>query len=614
MSPLGMKYSEITHGVYHLEGAVNGGALVQDGRAILIDCDSACTPAALRELGVQSVERILCTQHHRVNTAGMAAFTAAGATLTVPRTEEHLFNDVETYWNAFGTRWHIYSEVAGPQVLPYSVKVDDTVAEGDSTAWEGFEISVIETPGATDGAVSYVVHAGEETVVFCGDAIYGPGQVYDIYSLQKGFKGVSDYHGFLGNWLKLEPTLRTIRELDASVLVPSHGDLIRDPASAIDLTLERLEALNRNHASISSMNYYFPRLYKQYADDPERMQTAELRDPPPCVLRPGSVSFLLRSETGAGLLVDCGMGDPLGGVRRLIEEGELKTLEVCWITHYHDDHVHQIDELPGDVALWTHECIRDLIEHPIRYRLPCISPRAALVTRAFAEGESWDWHEFRLTTMHLPGQTYYHNGLLVEGQGIKILFAGDSGSPRGIDDHCTQNRVLTGEGRGFRRVIEIWREHQPDYIFNQHQENAFRFTAKQLDHMESVLVQREALYRELLPWEEPDFGIDPHWIRTYPYEQDALAGSICGIEVQFTNHATEARVAEIDDAMLPDGWSLETEGRSLAATIPARTDGGVRVYVSIPAGCERRKFILPVSVTWNGQRLGPIRHAVVNVL
>jgi hypothetical protein len=344
------------------------------------------------------------------------------------------------------------------------------------------------------------------------------------------------------------------------------------------------------------------------------MQRAEIREPPACVLRPSGVSFILRSESGAGLLIDCGMGEPLAGVRKLVEEGKLDKLEACWITHYHDDHVHQIDELPGDVTLWTHECIQDVLEHPIRFRLPCISPRAAPVARAFQEGESWDWHEFRLTTMHLPGQTFYHNGLLAEGQGIKILFAGDSGSPHGIDDYCTQNRILTGEGRGFRRVIEIWREHQPDYIFNQHQDNAFRFTHRELDFMDDVLARREALYRELLPWEEPDFGIDQHWVRTYPYEQDAMAGSVCGFEVQFTNHSLEARVAEVTDAMLPKGWSLDTEGRRMTGTIPGREDGGIRVYLGIPASCPPGKHVVPVNITWNGQALGPIRHAIVNVV
>jgi len=57
------------------------------------------------------------------------------------------------------------------------------------------------------------------------------------------------------------------------------------------------------------------------------------------------------------------------------------------------------------------------------------------------------WHEFQFTFFDFPGQTLYHDGLLVQHDGAdRPLFAGDSFTPSGIDDYCLQNRDFVGEG------------------------------------------------------------------------------------------------------------------------------------------------------------------------
>ena len=48
---------------------------------------------------------------------------------------------------------------------------------------------MLDTPGHTDGSLSYLVEVDGKRVVFCGDAIYDEGQVWDLYSLQKGTEG-----------------------------------------------------------------------------------------------------------------------------------------------------------------------------------------------------------------------------------------------------------------------------------------------------------------------------------------------------------------------------------------------------------------------------------------
>jgi len=543
-----------TH-LYVLKGAVNTGVLIKDGKALLFDCCDSATPERLASLGARSVEMICCTQYRRPNTVGVHAFLEAGTQLVVPHEERGLFEDVDAYWSNWKNRWHLYHSRPGPQVPVKSMPVERGVGEGDVIEWQGFGIRVIDTPGATDGSVSYLVEDDSKTFGFCGDVLCGSGQVWDLYSLQKGFDTILDYHGFLGGRRILIASLHKVATSGAAVLVPSHGGSVRDVRTATTLVERRLDALWRNYTAISALNYYFPSLCADTSDDPKRMHPAETLELPAWIRRVAYTSFTVISESGAALLIDCGHDSVLAALQEWLNKGTINAVEGCWVTHYHDDHVDSLHRLANTfgcpIIADTH--LSEIIEHPQRFFLPCISPCGAPVARATQDGESWEWHEFRLTAFHFPGQTFYHGGLFVEGHGKTAFFAGDSGAPTGLDDYCAGNRVLLGADRGSRRCLAIWRKLKPDYIINEHQDLGFSFTPEQLDYMDGMLAERERLVTELVPWEDPNFGTDEWWIRTYPYEQEACAGATVRIEIQFTNHGHRAIEAQVEP-VLPEGW------------------------------------------------------------
>ena len=334
------------------------------------------------------------------------------------------------------------------------------------------------------------------------------------------------------------------------------------------------------------------------ADDPLRMQRAATHEPPEMIVGHVYTSFALRSTTGAALLVDCGSGDVIEKVKEWIADGTISGVDLCWVTHYHDDHVDHLHEVPEALGcpIGTIDHMAEVIEHPERFWLPCISPNAAPVAEPRSDGESWQWHEYTLTAFHFPGQTFYHSGLLVEGNGVKLFFAGDSGSPTGVDDHCCPNRNFLGQGRGFRRCIEIWREHKPDYIFNEHQPLAFSFTDDELDYMDNMLATREGLFAAALPWPHPDFGTDEGWARCYPYEQSAKPGDSITIDVQLTNHA-DAPISARVEPVLPDRWRWDKGSSTSGVTVPAKTAGIVADFVEDPDVAASASIHVPVSYT-----------------
>lgn len=604
---------EVAPGLYVLPGAVNVGLLRAGEQALLFDCCDSLLPQHLASLGVRRVDMILCTQHRRPNVAGARTFAEAGAAIVVPEAERPLFEDVSSYWEDWRNRWHIYHHRPGPQVLAQPLPVARSVREGDAIEWHGAIIRVLETPGPTDGSTSYLMEAGGRKVCFCGDVLFGDGQVWELYSLQKGFGGILDYHGFLGNLQGLKQSLRKLAGCGAELLVPSHGPIIREPKRAVALALERLSLLWRNYSAISSLNYYFPALLRDTQDDPWRMKPARTQTLPSFVRRVAFTSFALISDSGAALLVDCGHDSVVETLQHWIRKGAITSVEACWVTHYHDDHVdalHRLAQAFGCPIL-ADSHVAPILRCPLRFFLPCISPNPAPVTRGTLDGESWSWREFNLTAFHFPGQSLYHGGLLVEGHGLKLFFVGDSFSPAGIDDYCSGNRNFLGAERGFRRCLAILRRHRPDLLINQHQDRAFSFTQEQLDHMDSLLVEREKLLAALLPWQHPDFGTDEWWVRSYPFEQEACPGSKLAIDVQFTNHGDRAARAAAEP-VLPAGWRWQK--RALARTsVPARAEGAVRIWLCLPADAEPARHVIPLRVWWAGRYLGQCRHAVVVV-
>lgn len=608
-----------------LRGAVNTGVLTSGDHALLIDCCDSVTPQVLASLGVAHVDMILCTQHRRPNVAGAYPFVAKGARLVAPAAESHLFDGVDAYWNDWQNRWFVYHQQPSTQVLAEPLPVHRAVADGDAIDWEGHTIRVLETPGATDSSLSYLVSTGGKHVCFCGDVLCGPGQVWDLYSLQKGFGVIGDYHGFLGNRPKLAHSLRRLSTSGVDVLVPSHGPVIDDPGPAIDLARERLEALWRNYCSVSALNHYFPHLLDETKDNPDRMTPAVTLDMPVFVRKLAYTSFAVISESGAALVIDCGHDTVVDRLQQWIRRDTITSVDGCWVTHYHNDHVDALPRLAQAFGcpIIADRSLAEVIAHPSRFFLPCISPNAAPAVRATGDGESWQWHEFRLTAFHFPGQTLYHGGLLVDGRGTSVLFVGDSFAPTGLDDYCAGNRNFLRRGQGLRRCLDLIRQRRPDYLVNQHQERAFRFTEEQLDYLEQTLARREALLAEVLPWPHPDFGTDEWWVRTYPYQQEAAAGATIAVDVWFTNHAPVSMTAVVEP-VLPPGWTCELALSVAEAEVPAKSsglpfashapaDGSARQWIRVPTAAAPGRYVVPFRVTWGGRYLSQIRHCLIDV-
>ncbi len=607
----GAAWVEISEHLAVYCGPIHVGVLRDGAKALLIDCGDGRVLPELRRRGISAVEQVLFTHHHRDQACGAGIFAELKARLVVPATERDYFDKVAAYWNNPASRWHLYNQHPHHLMLAEPVPVADVVRGGQKFSWGPAAIEVLATPGHTDGSVSYAVHVDGRRVVFCGDAIYDSGRIWELYSLQKGTM-TTDYHGFLGARPQLIESLGRIRRASPQLLVPSHGRIMDEPGRAIDALARRLERCYDQYVAISALRHYFPKMFAEYADRKDHMPIRPGKPVPPCLRHMGT-SWVVVSKDKAALVMDCGSSAVVKQLAQLRERGEILGVEGLWVTHYHDDHVDAIPEFQKafDCPCITDQHVAEVITDPLAWRLPCISPSKVRVDRVTRDGECWPWREFRLTAFHFPGQTLYHAGLLVESGELSMLFVGDSFTMAGIDDYCAHNRNWLGEGVGFDRCLALIEKLRPTHIFNCHVDKAFGFTPEECRFMRTNLAEREKLYGALFPWDHANYGMDEPWIRCHPYEQNVRPGTAATIDVVATNHSAVPRTLACR-AIPPRVWQIGPTDWSRAEA-PAKRDGRARLVLAVPANVPPGRYVVPVDVNYAEHDLPQFTEAILVV-
>ncbi len=612
-------FSQLSEHLYVHHGHVNTGILCDRDHALLIDPSGTTFQTTLAELGITNAERMLFTHHHRDNAPGFPI--AENVHVGVPAKEAPWFAEVETFWNDPQYRWHLYNYHPHNLMLADAIRVADTYTEGAQITWGSAVLTVLETPGHTDGSVTYLIDVDGKRFAFTGDLIYDEGKLWELYSLQKG-QQTSDYHGFLGARDELKESLEKVRQASPTALIPTHGVVMNDPDKAIDTLLDRLAYCYDKYVSISALRHYFPQLFAEFEGHPGHMPIREGK-PPPEFLRHFGTTWIIISENDEAFVMDCGSPNIIKQIQQLQADGEVSEVTQFWVTHYHDDHVNAIPEFQETFPCETiaDSVVAAVITNPIGFRLPCISPSVTRVDRITQDGDSWQWNEFTMTAYYFPGQTYYHGGLLVEGYGIRMFFAGDSFTMAGIDDYCSGNRNLLGADVGYEKCLRLIQELKPTHIFNCHVDSAFDFTDDEIACMLDTLAEREKCYTALFPWDHANYGMDEHWVRCYPYEQEVAPGGTAQLRVEVTNHSYEPRTATAQP-ILPASWGMETAPSE--TTLPPRTTGGFDFSIPIPVGvfllgyfprlpnsCTASgRVVIPVDITYNGRPLGQFREAI----
>jgi hypothetical protein len=117
---------------------------------------------------------------------------------------------------------------------------------------------------------------------------------------------------------------------------------------------------------------------------------------------------------------------------------------------------------------------------------------------------------------------------------------------------------------------------------------------------------------DLLPEGAVDVGLDPSWVKIYPYQPVVAPGMELTLEIRVQNYDS-SRLVLTAELVVPAAWSIKSADVRLE--VPARGYAALPVVVVIPDDWtpEAARFAIAVDVHANGRHLGQVAEAICEV-
>lgn len=613
---------EITQDVFLFEDTCNVYVIKHRDSAILIDFGRGDVLHHLPSIGVGRVDWILHTHHHREQCQGDAIANRLGIPIAVPKQEAGLFKDVEHYWNnLFQKEGHV---LGAPFVRPLraSIAVARELSEGDVIPLGALSITALETPGNSQGSISFQLNENHQSIIFSGDLFMDDGRLINLYDSEW------DY-GYCGGLKATVQSCEKLAVLSPDLLLPSHGNPIASAGQACHAMAARLTELTERDYLRDWTNSTDEIFESSVETTPSIIDEVDVVSPH--LLRWkgtfGSLYIILNDE-GSALMVDAGIilyqdrnREQFFRTRldQLMRHYGLHTIEAMMLTHYHGDHLDIYPCLQRDYGtkLWCFENMVEVIEYPERFNLMALLPSYGTdyrltVDRIVHDGESVDWGNYRFTFFHLPGQTYYAMGISCTIDGVDTVFTGDnifySESGSGHDAFAMRNKAILEEG--YLKCAETLRRLKPDRLLGGHTVLIGAPQPQIERYYQWALRFRESL-TQFSPCESYEWLIDPYWAEIYPFQLWVQAGNTSPqLSVKLRNH-NRNRTVMSGVLCGPDGWGFEPA--SFTVEIDPKCERQIDFSVHLPASQAAGRYPVTIDLTLDGSQLGELFEAVVDI-
>jgi glyoxylase-like metal-dependent hydrolase (beta-lactamase superfamily II) len=606
------KPEKISENLFLLEDTCNVYLMRKGARGLLIDFGSGKILEFLPDIGVSQVDWILHTHHHRDQAQGDLRAVARRIPIAVPEHERQFFEAVENFWRNRRI-FELYDVKNDFFSVTKNVPITALLRDYGTFRWEGFEIFIQPAPGHTPGSIALVTQIDGKKIAFSGDLMHSPGKVQTLYDLQYYYQeheGV-DFSIY---------SLTELSKLKPEMLCPSHGRPVPDPLPGMAELSRKLRGWHAywyKHPTTSDL--------EPFAVTPHLIANSETT----------SSFYAIVSDSGKAMFVDYGSAswpffqvfiryvdtfDHMRFVEHSIEKIRarygMKSIDVAMPSHMHDDHLNGFPYLVRryGTKIWCYENMVDILENPRGPNVGCIFGEQIKIDRSFRDKETFKWEEFEFTVVHSPGHTNYQMAMFATIDGARVAFTGDAffnnpDDPTSLRHNLIyRNEVKTGDHlQSIRNILEF----EPNILAPGHGRPFLIDRAKALNFEERAKKQ-DAFFRDLIADPDTDMGVDPSWIRIYPYQMIVFPGQTKRIEIRVRNH--RPRRVQIRGAfILPDGWRSTPSEISL--DIDASAKATTEATISIPSNWSNplSRVAIALDVMADGKYLGQIAEAVVDI-
>lgn len=594
---------------------------------LLIDTGSGAIVRYLTAIGIERVDWILHTHHHRDQCWGTPIVQKSGAKIAVPEYERHLFDNVEAHWQTRGI-YDNYNDSNTFFSLGENIPVDAVLEDYGTFQWKEYEFRVLPAKGHTYGMVCLITKVDGKKVAFTGDLMTSGGKLYQLHAMEYGYSDL----------LGIEFTMQSILALKkegVETAYPSHGL----PISEVKADIEKLESRLESLAGIgrlltSGRNTGFK--------DWETIRESKLQPITEHLLWAGPYTcsnfYIVLSGSGHAMLIDYGLAstghlhfgndhDGMQALRfvehhidQLRDDYGVQNIELVVPTHIHDDHICGIPFLQRHFGTqcWALDCVAEIIANPAAWTsTPCCFHKPVEVQRILLDGEAFHWRGFDFDVHHAPGQTEYHSIVLGHIDGKRIVFGGDNlvlFNPQagGIDRQIpAQTTVMRNSFQleMHRRCAKVMRATSPDLLCPGHGE-LITMDQSMIAEYTHYIECKEAAFRDIVG-EPADHFIDIFWARMLPYLAEVRANGDITYTIKIRNNLL--RPAVYSARLLPAfGWTSHEGAKSI--TLRPEGQGEILLVATAPSQPDRRRRLMTAEILIDGVSQGPVCEALVSCL
>ena len=610
-----MKFTQVTKDIYLFPDICNVYVIKSGELGLLIDLGTGDVLDHLKEIGINKIEWVLFTHHHREQTQGYPRLKNTGAKVAVPEVEKALFETPMNFRKmapALSDAFTVHgASYVRPAITP--IKADRTFAKMDDFTWQGIELWCIETAGNSPGSLSYITKKKGEWIAFTGDVMLQGSK------LHTWFDSEWDY-GFSKGIYALYNSLGQLEGYPLKKMLPSHGPIIENPLPQLQALRNTLREFNKLYLrgwEVSTFAGADQDRVSQPTTVPHVWQVTKhlfkFRGPE---FWPNF--HMILADNGHALVVDCGLFKKEfldKSIALMKERLGLKQIDVVLVTHMHGDHCLEAPHLRDKhgAKIWTMNRVVAPVSRPLHFDY-CAQVNtygkgidSIAFDKVFQEGDTFTWEGFKLTVDWMPGQTEF--ALCLHGiiDGKKVAFTGDNifgsssdPSQNGHEAVVARNSCILEEG--YIYAAKYLKKLQPDLLLGGHSW-AMAEPAKLIDrYLEDALKLKE--YFEKLSFEKDyRWMYDPYWVRMEPYRVVLGKNNAAEARLVMRNFDAEPIAMKVE-IVLPEGFKAEPA--IISTMVAGESTTSIPIQISCTKQTVKGLHLAALDITRKGKRAGQL--------
>ncbi len=610
-----MKFTQVAKDIYLFPDICNVYVIKSGELGLLIDLGTGDVLDHLKEIGINKIEWVLFTHHHREQTQGYPRLKNTGAKVAVPEVEKALFETPLNFRKmapALSDAFTVHgASYVRPGITP--IKTDKTFAKMDDFTWQGTELWCIETAGNSPGSLSYITKKEGEWIAFTGDLMLQGSKLHTWFDTEW------DY-GFSKGIYALYNSLGQLEGYPLKKMLPSHGPIIENPLPQLQALRNTLREFNKLYLrgwEVSTFAGADQDRVSQPTTVPHVWQVTKhlfkFRGPE---FWPNF--HMILADNGHALIVDCGLFKKEfldKSIALMKERLGLKQIDVVLVTHMHGDHCLEAPHLRDmhGAKIWTMNRVVAPVSRPLHFDY-CAQVNtygkgidSIAFDKVFQEGDTFTWEGFKLTVDWMPGQTEF--ALCLHGiiDGKKVAFTGDNifgsssdPSQNGHEAVVARNSCILEEG--YIYAAKYLKKLQPDLLLGGHSW-AMAEPAKLIDRYLADAIKLKEYFEKLSFEKDYRWMYDPYWVRMEPYR--VVLGKNNAAEARLVMRNFDAAPISMKvEIILPEGFKAEPA--IISTMVAGESTTSIPIQISCTKETVKGLHLAALDITRQGKRAGQL--------